>query len=102
MSFAENSGYVVLDVHYGILPDDGDVRRRLPSPSDLVDHLCLALSPRPRQFCADLSKPTSRLVSPALLLPAVFLTVLRPPRLQKFSQLCQTTTPAFAANAGFR
>ena len=102
LSFAQNPGNVILDVHDGVLSDDGDVRRRLPPSPDLVDHLRLALSPSPRKFCPDLGKATSRLVCSALLLPAVLLTVLRPPRLQKFSQLRQTATPAFAANAGFR
>ena len=102
LSFAENSGNVILDVHNGILSDDGDIRRRLPSSPDLVDHLRLALSPSPRKFCPHLSESTSRLVRSSLLLLAVFLTVLRTPRLQQFSQLCQTATSAFAANAGLR
>ena len=76
LTFAENSRYVILDVHNRVLPDDGDVCRRLSSPSDLVDHLRLALSPGPGQFCPDVSQPASRLVRPPLLLPAVLLTVL--------------------------
>ena len=102
LSFAENSGYVILDVHNGILSDDGDIRRCLPSPPNLVDHLRLALSPSPGKFCTDLSESTWRFVRSSLLLSAVFLTVLRTPRLQKFSQLCQTATPAFAINGGLR
>ena len=98
LSFAEDSRYVILDVHNRVLPDDSDVRRCLPSSSDLVDHLRLALSSGPRQFCSDLSKTVGRLVCPSLLLPAVFLPVFRAPRLQQLSQLSQTAAPAFAAN----
>ena len=99
MSFAENPRYVVLDVHNRVLPDDGDVRRGLPPPPDLVDHLGLALPPSPRQLVAHLGKtPPSGFLDSAIVLPtSELLPVLRPPGLQQFSQLGQTAAPALAA-----
>ena len=62
LSFAEDSGDVILDIHNGILSDYCDIRRSLSSSPDLVYHLRLALSPSPRKFWRHISKSASWLV----------------------------------------